>query len=222
VGPTPEAYRPSWPLVLASRAVLVGYAVWLAWLAAQRRTRALAGVLTALVVIPAALALTRPPLKPRVISTFYAVRVPPQNTLRYRVTLSDTFVAGLRALERHAGAVKFVTPVIYPPFQIRVSDGGGRLLAESRDGRVLQSGIGEVPAIIDALDASRRIELEVTSSPSPPGNAEGPAVFGWQRHGLPSRELTDGSTGSAWNAPLLPAFEIRLQDAAGRTILVGF
>ena len=186
---------------------------------ARRRLMPIAACAAALWIVPSVMARVWPISAPPVFPTFYALHVPAGASWRYTVDVGDAFV---EQLNHAAGvtAVQFMVPGLQPPFSTTIATASGQVLASDTNGKAVLEAIAPPGQIIDALTRSRRIEIEIAARPEGETSAAGVPVFGWQRNGLPGRTLTAG--GIVLDTPTVPAFELRLLDAASRPILIGF
>ncbi len=202
---------------LFCRALLVIYLAALAAAGlgvARRRFVAVAAV--ALWLLPVLVVQAWPIQPAAIFSTFDSEHLPAAQTWRYSVALGESFLSAVRQHQPEAASVEFMVAALQPPFGTRISNGEGVVLADAVDGRmVLRSGM-DVGTVVQTLERSRRIEVELSA-----GEA-GTKLFGWQRTGLPGRALSNAATAAPVDESALPAFEMRMMDGRGRPILIGY
>lgn len=159
------------------------------------------------------------PVEPEpIFSTFDAIDVAPGQTLRYSVDLGDAFVTAFDRQAPTAQAVRFMVWGLQPPFETRVLDGEGGLIALGTDGSMFVASDSKPHELSSILSRSRRLTVEIAVAPE--GHTT--TVLGWQRAGLPGRTAVTLPNGAAWHRPVLPAVEVWLFDGRHRPLLVGF
>jgi len=190
-------------------------------IATRKSLRALVPLVVLLWVGPPLAAQVIKPRVPPIFETFYAIHVPAGETWRYSVELGETFLSQFSAATRRAARVQFMFPGQHPPYDARITTAEGVILASVTDGSTMLYSAQSPADVAQALAKTRRINVEITARPEKQSPVSGVSVFGWQRRDLPRRSFVSAS-GRAFDAPTLPAFEMRLFDSTSRLILVGF
>jgi len=215
-----------WQIALLSRLVFVGYAALLILFLGGSRPKVLTRLtvmVLALVAIPMTLAAINPPVKPPLQSTFYSMVVPPGRELRYEVKVGEPVIAALKEIDPRDATIQFITPGIHSPYTVTVKDGQGNVWASSTEGQMIQRSKVGLQEVVQSLDREPELRLSLATRPEGQGGHPiGTTIFGWQRFGLPNRSLFDGQTGAPLPSQFLPQFELRVLNAQGRLLFVGY